>query len=162
MMNRKPGDIFKLIISIVVCELAGVIGSIFTISAIPTWYAALQKPSFTPPNWLFAPAWGTLYLLMGIAAFVIWRKGLDDKRVKAALIVFLIQLILNALWSIVFFRLESPLFGVIVIVILWIVILFTILKFFRISTLAGGLLLPYIGWVTFAAALNVSVFILNS
>ncbi|OIP89676.1 MAG: TspO protein [Syntrophaceae bacterium CG2_30_49_12] len=161
-MNRKPGDIFKLIISIVVCELAGVIGSIFTISAIPTWYAALQKPSFTPPNWLFAPAWGTLYLLMGIAAFVIWRKGLDDKRVKAALIVFLIQLILNALWSIVFFRLESPLFGVIVIVILWIVILFTILKFFRISTLAGGLLLPYIGWVTFAAALNVSVFILNS
>ena len=162
MMNRKPGDIFKLIISIVVCELAGVIGSIFTISAIPTWYAALQKPSFTPPNWLFAPAWGTLYLLMGIAAFVIWRKGLDDKRVKAALIVFLIQLILNALWSIVFFRLESPLFGVIVIVILWIVILFTILKFFRISTLAGGLLLPCIGWVTFAAALNVSVFILNS
>jgi len=153
--------IFKLIISIVACQCAGLIGSAFTTPAIPTWYAALEKPPFTPPNWLFAPAWITLYLLMGISASIVWQKGVDTPRVRTALIIFLIQLILNALWSVVFFGLESPLYGVIVIAVLWIAIVSTIVKFFRISTLAGALLLPYIGWVTFAAALNVSVFMLN-
>jgi len=153
--------IFKLLISIVACQCAGLIGSAFTTPAIPTWYAALEKPPFTPPNWLFAPAWITLYLLMGISASIVWQKGVDTPRVRTALIIFLIQLILNALWSVVFFGLESPLYGVIVIAVLWIAIVSTIVKFFRISTLAGALLLPYIGWVTFAAALNVSVFMLN-
>ena len=153
--------IFKLIISIVACQCAGLIGSAFTTPAIPTWYAALEKPLFTPPNWLFAPAWITLYLLMGISASIVWQRGLDVPRVRTALIIFLIQLILNALWSVVFFGLESPLYGVIVIAVLWVAILLTIVKFFRISTLAGALLLPYIGWVTFAAALNISIFMLN-
>jgi len=153
--------IFKLIISIVACQCAGLIGSAFTTPAIPTWYAALEKPLFTPPNWLFAPAWITLYLLMGISASIVWQRGLDVPRVRTALIIFLIQLILNALWSVVFFGLESPLYGVIVIAVLWIAIVLTIVQFFRISTLAGALLLPYIGWVTFAAALNISIFMLN-
>ena len=152
---------FKLIISIVVCQCAGLIGSAFTTPAIPTWYAALEKPLFTPPNWLFAPAWITLYLLMGISASIVWQRGLDKPRVRTALIIFLIQLILNALWSVVFFGLESPLYGVIVIAVLWIAIVLTMVKFFRISTLAGALLLPYIGWVTFAALLNVYILILN-
>jgi len=161
MKNGKLRDIYKIIISIVACECAGLIGSVFTMTAIPTWYATLEKPSFNPPNWLFAPAWSTLYLLMGISAFFIWRKGLDNRRVRTALIIFLVQLVLNALWSIVFFGLESPLYGIVVIVALWIAIIFTILKFFRISTIAGALLLPYILWVTFAAVLNISIWVLN-
>ena len=161
MENGRLRYVFKLIISIVACQCAGLIGSIFATSAISTWYASLEKPGFTPPNWLFAPAWVTLYLLMAISASIVWRRGLGDTRVRTALIIFLIQLVLNALWSVVFFGLESPLYGVIVIVILWIAIVLTIVKFFRISTLAGALLLPYIGWVTFAATLNVSIFILN-
>lgn len=157
----KLRDILKLIISIVACQCAGVIGSIFTSTEIPTWYATLEKPFFTPPNWLFAPAWITLYLLMGISAFFIWRKGLVNRQVRVALLVFLLQLILNALWSVVFFGLHSPLYGVIVIVALWIAILFAIIRFFQISTLAGALLLPYIGWVSFAAVLNISILVLN-
>ena len=157
----KSRDIIKLVISIVACQCAGVIGSIFTTAAIPTWYAALQKPPFSPPNWLFAPAWVTLYLLMGIAAFLIWRQGLGQKEVKTALVIFLVQLVLNALWSVVFFGLESPLYGMVVIIALWVVILLTILRFFKLSTAAGALLLPYILWVSFAAVLNVSIWVLN-
>ena len=161
MKNRRVRDIAKLLISVFVCQCAGFIGSIFTTPSIPTWYATLQKPLFTPPSWLFAPAWITLYLLMGISAFIIWRKGVDNRRVREALIVFLIQLILNSLWSIVFFGLKSPLYGVVVIVALWVAILFTMFKFFKLSTAAGGLLLPYILWVSFAAALNISIWVLN-
>ena len=161
MKDAKLKYVYKLIISIVACQCAGLVGSIFTAPSIPTWYAALQKPLFTPPNWLFAPAWITLYLLMAISASIIWQRGLSNRTIRTALTIFLIQLILNALWSVVFFGLESPLYGVIVIVGLWIAIAFTIFQFFRISTLAGSLLLPYIGWVTFAALLNVYVFILN-
>jgi len=161
MKNRRMRDVVKLLISIVACQCVGLIGSIFTTPSIPTWYATLQKPPFTPPNWLFAPVWITLYLLMGISAFIIWRRGVDNRRVREALIVFLVQLILNGLWSVVFFGLKSPLYGVVVIVALWIAILFTILKFFKLSTAAGGLLLPYILWVSFAAVLNISIWVLN-
>ena len=161
MKNRRVKDIAKLLISVLACQCAGFIGSIFTTPSIPTWYATLQKPPFTPPNWLFAPAWITLYLLMGISAFIIWRRGIDHRRVREALIVFLIQLILNSLWSIVFFGLKSPLYGVIVIVALWMAILFTIFRFFKLSTTAGGLLFPYILWVSFAAVLNISIWVLN-
>ena len=161
MKNIKLTDIVKLVISIIVCQCAGLIGSLFTTPAITTWYATLQKPPFTPPNWLFAPAWITLYLLMGISAFIIWRRGLGNPQVKRALCLFVIQLVLNALWSVAFFGIESPLYGVIVIAALWVAILFTILKFFKVSSVAAALLLPYILWVTFAAVLNVSILVLN-
>jgi len=161
MKNIKPTDIVKLVISIIVCQCAGLIGSIFTMPAITTWYATLQKPLFNPPNWLFAPAWATLYLLMGISAFIIWRRGLGNPQVKRALFLFVIQLVLNALWSVAFFGLESPLYGVIVIAALWVAILLTILKFFKVSSVAAVLMLPYILWVTFAAVLNVSIWVLN-
>lgn len=161
MAGVKSGDIIKLVVSIVACQGAGIIGSIFTSPAIPTWYAALEKPFFNPPNWLFAPAWVTLYLLMGIAAFLIWRQGLEQKGVRAALLVFLVQLVLNALWSVVFFGLQSPLWGVVVIIALWVAILLTILRFFKLSAAAGALLLPYILWVSFASVLNIAIWVLN-
>jgi tryptophan-rich sensory protein len=161
MRNMSIRDILKLVVSIVACLAAGAIGSVFTRSAIPTWYANLEKPFFTPPNWLFAPAWTLLYILMGIAAFLVWRKGLENRGVRIALIVFLIQLVLNALWSVVFFGLESPLYGLVVIAVLWIAILVTVIKFFRISRVASVLMWPYLLWVTFAAVLNASIWLLN-
>ena len=161
MAGMKSRDVVKLVVSLVACQCAGAIGSIFTTPAIPTWYATLEKPSFSPPNWLFAPAWITLYLLMGVAAFLIWRKGFRQEGVRAALVIFLVQLVLNALWSVVFFGLQSPLWGVVVIIALWIAILITIIKFFKLSTAAGSLMLPYILWVSFAAVLNIALFMLN-
>ena len=161
MDGERSRNILKLVISIVACQCAGLIGSIFTTPAIPTWYETLAKPSFTPPNWLFAPAWVTLYVLMGVAVFLVWRKGLGTKNVNAALITFLVQLVLNVLWSALFFGAKSLVGGAVVIVLLWIAILFTTLRFFKISTVAGGLLIPYILWVTFASALNISILALN-
>jgi len=155
------GNAVRLIVSIVVCECAGIIGSVFTTPAIPTWYAALEKPAFTPPNWLFAPAWGTLFFLMGVAAFLVWRKGSGKPQVRTALILFLAQLVLNIGWSVAFFGYECPLCGMVVILILWVAILVTMLKFFRISVAAGALMVPYILWVSFATALNVAVYVLN-
>jgi len=151
----------KLIVSIVVCFAVAFIGSLFTTPNISTWYAQLIKPPFTPPSWLFAPAWTALYLLMAVSAYLIWMKGLGNKEVRIALGAFLVQLILNGLWSVLFFGLRSPLLGAIEIVVLWAAILLTIVYFFRISKTAGWLLVPYILWVTFAAVLNFSVFILN-
>ena len=162
MSVQTTRDAVRLVISIVVCEGAGLIGSIFTASAIPVWYASLVKPYFTPPNWLFAPAWLTLYLLMAISAFIVWRTGLDKRQVRVALGIFVLQLVLNVLWSLAFFGLHSLLFGVIVILALWLAILLTIVRFFPISRAAGALLLPYIGWVTFAAILNISIRLLNT
>ena len=161
MKSGKARDIVKLVISLVACQFAGLIGSIFTSPAIPIWYATLEKPPFSPPNWLFAPAWGTLYLLMGVAAFLVWRQGFSKEGVKSALAIFLVQLVINALWSAVFFGLKSPIAGVVVIVVLWVAILLTILKFFRLSVAAGSLLIPYILWVSFATALNIAIWMLN-
>jgi translocator protein len=161
MRDMKLKDILKLIVCVVACLAAGAIGSVFTRSAIPTWYATLEKPSFNPPNWLFAPVWTLLYILMGVAAFLVWRKGLENRQVRLALIVFLIQLVLNALWSVVFFGLESPLYGLAIISILWVAILVTVIKFCSISRVASVLMWPYLLWVTFAAVLNASIWLLN-
>jgi benzodiazapine receptor len=154
-------DIVKLIVSIVVCEGAGGIGAIFTTPAIPTWYKGLKKPSFTPPNSVFGPVWITLYLLMGVAVFLVWREGLGQSGVTAAFIVFWGQLALNVLWSVVFFGLKSLRGGLVVITLLWIAILASIILFFGVSPVAGGLLIPYIIWVTIAANLNLQVWRLN-
>ena len=155
-------SLIRLIASIVLCQMAGVIGAIFTTPAIPTWYAALKKPPFTPPGWIFSPVWITLYLLMGVSAFVVWSKGWGDSRVRIALSLFVVQLVLNALWSLMFFGLRSPSAGFINIVVLWIFILLTMLYFFKVSTTAGALLVPYVLWVSFAAVLNFSIWRLNA
>jgi benzodiazapine receptor len=154
-------DLLKLVVSILACQLAGFLGSIFTTPAIPDWYAKLAKPSFTPPNWIFSPVWISLYVLMGISAFLIWRKGLDNKAIKVALGIFLAQLVINSIWSLMFFGLRSPLAGFITIIILWILIVLTISHFYRISTVAGVLLVPYFLWVSFASVLNFSLWRLN-
>jgi benzodiazapine receptor len=154
-------DFWRLIISIFVCQLAGLIGSIFTTPAISTWYATLKKPSFNPPNWLFSPVWITLFVLMGISLFLVWRKQRDTPHANRGLTLFGVQLVFNVLWSVFFFGLKSPLGGLIVIAILWILILLTILQFSKISELAAILLIPYIVWVSFAAILNASLFALN-
>lgn len=160
-MKINLNEILKLVVSIIICQLAGFIGSIFTTPAIPGWYAALVKPSFNPPNWVFAPVWTSLYLLMGISAFLVWRKGLDNHRVNSGLRIFILQLVLNTLWSFLFFGLKSPFLGLAGILLLWVSILLTILSFFRVSKISGILLLPYILWVSFAAILNFSLWRLN-
>jgi tryptophan-rich sensory protein len=147
--------LIKFLISIIICQLAGIIGSFFTSKSVATWYLTINKPAFTPPNYLFAPAWISLFLLMGISLFLVWQKG------KRGLPIFFIQLIFNILWSVMFFGLKSPLLGLIVILILWTLILLTIIKFFKISKPAGWLLIPYILWVSFATILNFAILILN-
>jgi len=146
----------KLIISIIICELAGIIGSFFTASSVSSWYAELAKPQFTPPGWVFAPVWTTLYLLMGVAAFLVWTSPVSKGK-KVALIIFAVQLVLNTLWSIIFFGLRSPLGAFIEIIFLWLAILAAIIAFSRISKPAAWLLLPYILWVSFAAYLNYAI-----
>jgi benzodiazapine receptor len=107
MERTRARDIVEAVVSIVVCQAAGLIGSIATFPSIPTWYASLDKPPFNPPNWVFGPVWTTLYTLMGIAAFLVWRKGIRNREVKIALGIFVVQLVLNTLWSVVFFGLNS-------------------------------------------------------
>jgi len=154
-------NILKLVASIILCQLAGFIGSLATIPSIPTWYESLKKPFFNPPNWIFGPVWAGLYALMGVSLFIAWQRRRDNSQVKIALVFFFLQLILNTLWSVAFFGLRSPLLGLIDIVLLWIAILLTIQKFFKVSRTAGLLLIPYILWVSFAVLLNVSLWILN-
>ena len=151
----------KLLTSIIICEAAGILGSVFTTPAIPGWYAGLKKPSFSPPNWVFGPVWITLYALMGVAAYLIFKEGWEKREVRMAIAVFAVQLVLNSLWSFLFFGLRNPLLGLIDIVLLWLLILVTIWKFYAINKTAGLLLLPYIAWVSLATALNFAILRLN-
>lgn len=141
---------------ILLCQAAGAIGSIFTIGSIPTWYAGLVKPSFNPPNWIFGPVWTTLYTLMGIAMYLVYQRG-----GKSALQFFGVHLVVNALWTIIFFGLHNMGLALGVIVLLWLMIAWSIYIFGRIRPLAGWLLVPYIFWVSFATALNYSLWMLN-
>lgn len=152
---------FKLLLCVAGCELVGLLGTPFTISAIPTWYATLNKPSFSPPNWVFGPAWTILYFLMGISIFIVWQKGLRNKKVKYAVNIFLIQLFFNFIWSILFFGLRSPILGLLDIIILLFMIVLTFNAFYKISKAASYLLIPYLCWVSFATVLNLMVVILN-
>lgn len=154
-------DILGLVVCIVICQLAGVVGGLVTASSVDTWYMTLIKPSFNPPNWIFSPVWITLYGLMGIALFLVYKKGLDAEGVKAALALFFVQLIGNSLWSVLFFGLKIPFIAFLEIVVLWILILLTMIKFMKISRPAGLLLLPYLLWVSFASILNFFLWSLN-
>jgi benzodiazapine receptor len=162
----KINNTFKLISAIAVSELAGIIGSVFTTPSIDGWYAGLVKPTLNPPAWVFGPVWTTLYALMGIAAFLIWSsyaKATADKKkgIKIALTLFGTQLVLNTLWSIIFFGLHSPGGALIEIMFLWLAILATIIAFAKISKPAAWLLVPYIAWVSFASYLNFMIWMLN-
>lgn len=146
---------------IIIAELAGVVGSFFTVSSVATWYAGLVKPALNPPSWLFGPVWIALYALMGVAAFLVWKQGWEREEVKLALKVFTLQLVLNATWSVLFFGLLNPLLALIEIVLLWLAILWAIMCFSRVSRPAAWLLAPYLLWVSFATYLNAAIWILN-
>lgn len=148
----------QLVAAIVFCELAGIVGSVFTMPSIAGWYAALQKPFFNPPAWVFGPVWILLYAMMGISLYLVWQKR---KQSNNALVFFGIQLSLNVLWSLLFFGLHSPLLALACILALWLAIALTIRSFAKIDSRAAWLLVPYLLWVTFAAVLNYSIFALN-
>ncbi len=151
-MTKK---ILKLVLCIVICELIGIGGAVFTGPAVnSSWYADLIKPSFQPPSWLFGPVWTALYALMGIVLYLIWSQ-------KSLIKLFIAQLFFNFLWSVLFFGLKTPFFAFLNILILWILILVLTIKLFKTKKLAGYLFLPYLLWVTFASILNLSIFILN-
>jgi translocator protein len=162
MEKIRPKELPKLILCIVICQAAGVIGSVFTSSSVSTWYPTLIKPSFTPPGWVIGLVWTILFTLMGISLFLVWREGLDGPHVKRAVYIFAAQLVVNVLWSWAFFGRQSPLAGLAVIAVLWVLILLTIVKFWPISREAALLIVPYILWVSFAAYLNFTILNLNS
>ena len=146
----KLKNFLKFIFAFILCQGAGAAGSVYTLPAIPGWYKSLQKPFFSPPDWVFGPVWTLLFTLMAVAVCLVWAKGLKEADVRKALIVFLVQLALNSFWCFLFFGLRSPLYGLIEIFVLWFMILITILQFLKVSRWAAGLLVPYLLWVSFA------------
>jgi benzodiazapine receptor len=153
--------VFLFVIALGICLIAGYIGSYYTTPEIPTWYASLQKPDLTPPSWVFAPVWTVLYIFMGISLYWILESGVKSQEAKLGMILFIFQLVLNVGWSFFFFGLHSTFFSFLVIVMLWAVLLCTIVQVFRFSIPAATILIPYIGWVSFAAYLNYAILILN-
>lgn len=159
MPNSKTLNWPKLFLSFAACFAAAGFGSFFTVSAIPVWYAALSKPFFAPPNWLFGPAWTLLYALMALSLYLVWSKGFAENR--KPIIIFAVQLFFNAVWSLAFFGLRSPAAGLAVILLLWVLIAAAILEFKKVDKKAAWLLVPYILWVSFAAVLNLAIVLLN-
>ncbi len=155
----KP--IWKILIAVVVCVAVGSLSGIATNHAIEGWYTTINKPSFNPPNWIFGPVWTLLYILMGIAAGLVWKAGWDRKDVQIALGIFAVQLALNAMWSVIFFVGESPLWALVEILVLLAFIILTIVKFKPINSTAAYLLIPYVLWVSFATILTASILYLN-
>lgn len=152
----------RISIGVVVCLLIGFLGSIATQSSVNSWFTTLNKPFFNPPNWLFAPVWTVLYILMGIAFGIVWTKGTYHAWVKTAMYHFGFQLLLNLTWSVVFFGLEAPFYALIVIVVLLVLIALTIKWFKIVKPIAAYLLVPYFLWVLFATALNFEIWRLNA
>ncbi len=151
----KKRNIRQLLLSIIACQLAGFIGSLFTVGALPVWYAALAKPAYNPPGWVFGPAWTALYILMGISLYLVRQK-------KQLVWLFLLHLVVNAGWSVVFFGLRSILGGMVVLLVLWGFIVVLIRECYRTNRTAAYLLIPYLLWVSFAGVLNFSILLLNS
>ena len=154
--------IVRIAIAVIVCLAVGYSSSTFTKEGVATWYPTILKPSFNPPNWVFMPVWTLLFILMGVAAGLVWDKiKKQNEEVKKALGFFLAQLILNAVWSYIFFGLKNPMLALIEIALLWLIIYETYLKFTKINKTAGYLLIPYLAWVAFAGILNASIWWLN-
>lgn len=149
----------KLLLSLILPQLSGLIGSYFTINAIPTWYAHLNKPSFSPPNWLFGPVWLILYVMMGIALYLNWIK--NTKQAKFNVRLFFIHLFFNLIWTPIFFGLKDTLFALYIIIMIWIFILVMIINFRKVNKISSLLLIPYLFWVSFATLLNYFIWKLN-
>ncbi len=154
--------ITRILTVVVTCLVIGYFSGMVTRSAITTWYPTLIKPSFNPPNWIFAPVWSMLYIMMGVAAGLVWNRiDFEKETVKKALTFFAIQLALNALWSYLFFGLKNPMLAGIEVILLWLMIFETYSKFVKINKIAGYLFIPYLLWVSFASVLNISIWWLN-
>jgi translocator protein len=151
----------KLIISIILCLGGGLLSGFFSQSGLGTWYASINKPSWNPPSSLFGPVWTTLYILMGIALWTIWKSETPENQKNKALLIFGIQLFLNFIWSILFFKLESPSWALVDIILMVVTIITTIFVFADISKKAAWLLVPYICWVSFATILNYTIWSIN-
>lgn len=151
----------KILITVTTCLLVGFISSLSTAEALQSWYPSIIKPSFNPPDWLFAPVWTSLYILMGISVALIWHSGWEREEVQNSVMIFLAQLVINGFWPVVFFGMRSPGAALILIILLWGLIVWCIRKFFPINKLAGWLLIPYFSWVSFALILNLSIYWLN-
>lgn len=151
----------KLFISILLPLLVGAISGLFTALGVKGWYANAVKPSFNPPNWIFGPVWTILYIMMGIALFLVWKAAADKQLKRTAIVLYGVQLALNFCWSIIFFKMQEPGWAFAEILLMWLMILLTIIWFGKISSTAAWLLVPYICWVSFAAVLNYSIWQLN-
>jgi len=152
---------FKLLICILIPLTAGFLAGFFTTSEIPGWYQSIQKPSWNPPNWVFAPVWTFLYVTMGISLFLVWKSGAPEKVKKRAYGIFAVQLVFNFFWSFIFFKQHQTGWALAEIILLWLMILLTILTFARVSKPAAWLLVPYISWVSFAVLLNYTIWKIN-
>ena len=154
--------ISKILVVVVTCLVVGYFSGMVTRSAIINWYPTLVKPSFNPPNWIFAPVWSMLYIMMGVAAGLVWNRiDFEKEIVKKALVFFAVQLALNALWSYLFFGLKNPMLAGVEVILLWLMIFETYSKFVKINKIAGYLFIPYLLWVSFASVLNISIWWLN-
>lgn len=159
-LMKRISSPLLLLFSILLCQAAGLFGSLFTASKIPTWYATLVKPPIAPPNWVFAPVWTTLYLLMGISLYlVLLQREREESRIAMA--IFGVQLLLNALWSYFFFGLESTYLGLVAILAVLIAVIATVFVFARVSRTAAFLLIPYLAWVSFATLVAYQLWVLN-
>jgi benzodiazapine receptor len=160
--KTKMNKITRILTVVVTCLAIGYFSGIVTRSSIETWYPTLVKPSFNPPNWVFAPVWTMLYCMMGLAAGLVWNRiDFEKEVVRKALILFAFQLALNSLWSFLFFGLMNPMLAGLEIVILWLMIFETYIQFAKINKIAGYLMIPYLLWVSFATVLNASIWWLN-
>lgn len=153
-------QILKLLVSIALPLILGAIAGMFTAQSVPDWYAALNRPSFAPPNWIFGPVWTGLYILMGISFFLVWKQGAGKAR-NRALMVFLLQLLLNFAWSFIFFYFHWIGLALVEIILLWVSIVLMLVLFYRVMPVAAWINIPYLLWVTFATALNASYYMLN-
>lgn len=156
-MRAWPGAL----LFILVCQGAGIVGALSTQTATSAWYATLELPSFQPPGWLFGPVWTLLYTLMGLAAWRVWCHGVAKPGVRSALVLFGVQLLLNASWSPVFFGAHRIDWALAIIAALWAVLVATIVAFWRVDRPAAWMLVPYLAWVSFATALNATILSLN-
>ena len=161
MVGFRLKEVPMLVGSILIPLVIGYLGAIVTLPQISSWYSTLSKPWWSPPNWLFGPIWTTLYVLMGIALFVVWREGIHRRDVRFAILIFGVQLVLSLIWSVVFFSLHALFGSFAIVMLLWLAILANIIAFLIISKWAGLLLVPYIIWVSIASYLNYSVYLLN-
>lgn len=156
-----PSHLLALVVALAVPIIGGGVSGIAAVSGVRSWYRAIRRPPWTPPNWSFAPVWTFLYVLMGVASWLVWRSGADRSLIASAIGLYGAQLLLNFLWSILFFGLRRPGWALVEIAALWVLILLTMLRFQVVSTVAGLLLVPYLLWVTYAVTLNAGVWWLN-